>query len=108
MDKGITNACSARNAKTGSLRLVFVRLLGTCMLAVLCATPQGAAAERVEEGEWTFIGMFGYDFTLIRLPSTVTLGVRGFGQDYKDGSGSSKFAWDVTQWGPILSLAMHF
>jgi len=57
---------------------------------------------------WNFIGMFGYDFNLIRLPSTVTFGVRGFGQDYDNGIGKARFAWDVAQWGPMFGLAMHF
>ena len=57
---------------------------------------------------WNFVGMFGYDFHIKRLPCAVTLGVRGFGQDYESGSGASLFKWDVTQWGPILGFAMFF
>jgi hypothetical protein len=52
--------------------------------------------------------MFGYDFHIGSLSSRVFLGARALYQDYEDGSGSQKFAWDVTQFGPVLGLALRF
>jgi len=53
---------------------------------------------------WQGVGMFGYDFSMFKIPSTVTFGGRALYQDYSDDG----FTWDVTQYGPVLGLAMHF
>ncbi len=53
---------------------------------------------------WQGVGMFGYDFTMFKVPSTVTLGGRALYQDYSSGG----FKWDVTQYGPVLGLGLHF
>ena len=56
MKKRITNRCCAKTTKTGSIGRVFVRLVGTFAFGVLCATPQGAAAENADQdGQWTFM-----------------------------------------------------
>jgi hypothetical protein len=57
---------------------------------------------------WNLAGMFGYDFHIGSLSSRVFLGARALYQDFEDGSGSQKFAWDVTQFGPLLGLALRF
>ena len=54
------------------------------------------------------IGLLGYDFHIGSMPSTVILGGRALSQDYEDGSGSSKFRWDVIQYGPVLALELKF
>jgi hypothetical protein len=53
---------------------------------------------------WNLVGYFGYDFHIGSVSSMAVLGARGFYQDYSDGS----FAWDVTQYGPLLGLALRF
>jgi len=57
---------------------------------------------------WNVAGMLGYDFKLLGVDSTVLLGARALSQDYSTGAGSTKFAWDVTQYGPLLALALRF
>lgn len=53
---------------------------------------------------WQGVGMFGYDFTMFKIPSTAMLGGRALYQDYS----SDGFKWDVTQYGPVLGLGLHF
>ncbi|MDJ0848908.1 MAG: hypothetical protein QNK04_11060 [Myxococcota bacterium] len=53
---------------------------------------------------WQAIGALGYDFTLWRAAATVALGAQALSQDFEDGG----FRWDVTQYGPLLTLGFRF
>jgi len=58
---------------------------------------------------WQAAGMVGYRFGLFGENNARFLaGYRALYQDYKDGSGSNKFEWDMTLYGPILGLALDF
>jgi hypothetical protein len=57
---------------------------------------------------WNVAGMFGYDFRIRSVDTTVLLGMRALSQDFTDGSGSNRFKWDVIQYGPLLALAFRF
>jgi len=58
---------------------------------------------------WSTSGLIGYQFNLFGEDNArVFAGYRALSQDYTDGSGSSKFEWDVTLHGPILGLAIRF
>lgn len=57
---------------------------------------------------WKLMGLFGYDFHIGSVPSTFVFGYGAMYQDFESGSGPDKFAWDVTQHGPLLGLALHF
>ena len=57
---------------------------------------------------WKLAGLFGYDFHIGSVPSTFVFGYGAMYQDFESGSGPDKFAWDVTQYGPLLGLALHF
>lgn len=57
---------------------------------------------------WNVAGMFGYDFKIRGVDSTVILGARALSQNYTDGSGSDRFTWDVIQYGPLLGLTLAF
>jgi hypothetical protein len=53
---------------------------------------------------WQALAMVGYNFKLFKTDSAVTLGYRALYQDFETGSGTSKYAWNVTQHGPIIGL----
>ena len=57
---------------------------------------------------WKLMGLFGYDFHIGSVPSTFVFGYGAMYQDFESGSGPDKFAWDVTQYGPLFGLALHF
>lgn len=57
---------------------------------------------------WSTTGVLGYDFHLGRMPATLYVGYRAIGWDYSDGSGTSKFTWDITEHGPLLGLSIRF
>lgn len=57
---------------------------------------------------WSTTGVFGYEFELFDHPATVYLGYRALGQDYTQGSGNDRLAWDVVQHGPLLGLSLQF
>lgn len=57
---------------------------------------------------WSTTAVFGYDFSLFGLPSTVLAGYRAVGWDYTDGSGNSEFKFDIVQHGPLLGLSVRF
>ncbi len=54
---------------------------------------------------WTFSSLLGYRFT----PNfTLWGGYRFRNLDYEDGSGSDKFVYEGTTYGPIMGLAFRF
>jgi hypothetical protein len=55
---------------------------------------------------WNAFGAFGYDFHICGVASTVLLGARALYQDFEDDGGV--FRWDVTQYGPLIGLALRF
>ena len=57
---------------------------------------------------WKLSGLFGYNFHIGSLPSTFVFGYAALYQDFETGSGPDKFAWDITQHGPLLGLTLHF
>ncbi len=57
---------------------------------------------------WQVIALVGYDFQMLGLESTFFFGYRALGEDYTDGEGTDRYAWDTVMHGPILGLAMRF
>jgi hypothetical protein len=58
---------------------------------------------------WQATGVLGYNFRILGDDNArVYLGYRAMSWDYKKGSGSNKFEWDVTVHGPVLCLSYHF
>ncbi len=58
---------------------------------------------------WQATGAVGYNFRFIGDDNArIYFGYRAMGWDYKKGSGSNKFEWDVTVHGPLLALSYHF
>ncbi len=57
---------------------------------------------------WNVAGLLFYDFDLLGRDASVVAGYRALYQDYEDGSGANKFAYDVTQHGPILGMVIRF
>jgi hypothetical protein len=59
---------------------------------------------------WHAYGGFGYRFRLFSKQNNarVVAGYRALYQDYSDGSGDDKFAWDVMVYGPTLGLIIAF
>ncbi|MBP1749859.1 MAG: hypothetical protein H6Q52_2398 [Deltaproteobacteria bacterium] len=54
---------------------------------------------------WNAYGLFGYTFT----PSiSAYLGYRALAVNYESGSGSSKFKYDVTMYGPVMGMGFRF
>jgi hypothetical protein len=59
--------------------------------------------------QWAATALLGYSFHFFGdHESQFYFGYRIIDQDYEDGSGINKFAWDATLKGPVLGLAMHF
>ena len=59
--------------------------------------------------QWAATALFGYSFHFFgEHDSQFYFGYRVIDQDYEDGSGADRFAWDTTLKGPVLGLAMHF
>ena len=54
---------------------------------------------------WNVAGLLLYDFDLFGKDASVVAGYRVLDQDFEDGSGANKFAYDVTTHGPILGAA---
>lgn len=58
---------------------------------------------------WSAFGLIGFRFGLFGEDNArVFAGYRALSQDYTDGSGSDKFQWDVTLYGPVLGLYAQF
>lgn len=57
---------------------------------------------------WNLVGFLGYDFAVGNAMSTVALGARALYQDFENGSGSKRFRWDVTQYGPVFAWSFRF
>lgn len=57
---------------------------------------------------WNLAGFLGYDFRLFGTPSTVFVGARALYQDYTTGSGTKRFTWDATGYGPIVGMGFSF
>jgi hypothetical protein len=57
---------------------------------------------------WNVVGALGYEWRFETCQVEAFLGVRALDQDYGQGSGTGRFEWDVTQYGPVLGLAFHF
>jgi hypothetical protein len=61
------------------------------------------------EFSWQAAGLVGYRFSLLGQDNAKMLaGYRALCQDYKSGSGSNEFEWDMTMHGPVLGLALVF
>jgi hypothetical protein len=54
---------------------------------------------------WNTEGLLIYDLSRY---FSLKLGYRAMGVDYESGSGSSKFKYDVTYYGPVLGLVVKF
>ncbi len=57
---------------------------------------------------WNVAGLLFYDFDLFGKDASVIAGYRALYQDFEDGSGANKFAYDVTTHGPILGMVIRF
>ncbi len=57
---------------------------------------------------WNVAGLLFYDFDLYGRDASVIAGYRALYQDFEDGSGANKFAYDVTTQGPILGMVIRF
>ena len=57
---------------------------------------------------WQAVGLIGYRVNFFGRDATVAGGYRALYQDFEDGSGASKFAWDMTLHGPVLGLNIRF
>jgi hypothetical protein len=57
---------------------------------------------------WTLRAGFGYHFVMFDIPTTAYLGYAALGTDYTEGSGLSRFEWNVVMHGPVLGLTLSF
>ena len=57
---------------------------------------------------WNVAGLLFYDFDLFGKDASVVAGYRVLDQDFEDGSGANKFAYDVTTHGPVLGMVIRF
>ncbi len=55
---------------------------------------------------WHVLALVGYNFKLFKADGAALLGYRALYQDFETGSGTDKYAWDVTQHGPIIGLSI--
>lgn len=60
------------------------------------------------DSSWNAQALFGYRFKMGDRDAILRFGYRALYQDYATGSGPNRFAWDVTQHGPVLGLAVRF
>lgn len=56
---------------------------------------------------WNVAGLLFYDFDLFGRDASVIAGYRALYQDFEDGSGANKFAYDVTTQGPVLGMVIR-
>lgn len=54
---------------------------------------------------WNAWAMLGYQW---QENKRLSFGFRGMYQDYEEGSGSNRFKWDETMYGPVLELEIAF
>lgn len=57
---------------------------------------------------WSALAGIGFNFEMFGLSSTAWLGYRALGQDYSDGSGETRFEWDMILHGPALAITVRF
>ena len=57
---------------------------------------------------WNVAGLLLYDFDFFGKDASFVAGYRALDQDFEDGSGANKFAYDVTTHGPVFGLAIRF
>ncbi len=57
---------------------------------------------------WNVIANLGYRFELFGAPAVALGGYRALYQDFEEGSGLNKFAWDIWVHGPIIALNVKF
>ena len=57
---------------------------------------------------WNVAGLLFYDFDLFGRDASVVAGYRVLDQDFEDGSGANKFAYDMTTHGPVLGMVIRF
>ncbi len=57
---------------------------------------------------WSLTAIAGYDFPLFGLPASFKFGIRAIDWNYTEGGGSSKFTWDVAEYGVILGFGIQF
>lgn len=57
---------------------------------------------------WNVIATLGYRFELFGAPAVALGGYRALYQDFEEGSGLNKFAWDIWVHGPIIALNVKF
>lgn len=60
------------------------------------------------EFTWNLVGGVGYEWRPKLCRVEAILGARALYQDYQDGSGTGRFEWDITQYGPAIGLALRF
>ena len=54
------------------------------------------------------IGSVDWDMTMFGNDATLLVGYRVLYQDYEDGSGANRFAYDVTTHDPIIGMKFWF
>ena len=57
---------------------------------------------------WNLMGGIGRTWQFDRVELEGFLGARALSHDFSEGGGTSRFAWNVTQYGPILGLGFRF
>ncbi len=57
---------------------------------------------------WNVAGLLLYDFDLFGRDASFVAGYRVLDQDFEDGSGANKFAYEITTHGPVFGLAIRF
>lgn len=53
-------------------------------------------------------GSIGWDITVFGNDATLRVGYRVLYQNYEDGSGANRFAYDITTHGPIIGMNFRF
>ncbi len=57
---------------------------------------------------YNLVGTVGWDMTVFGNDATLIAGYRILYQDYEDGSGANRFAYDITTHGPIIGMNFRF
>jgi hypothetical protein len=60
------------------------------------------------EFTWSATALVALDFRLFGAAASVELGYRALASDYIEGSGSTRFEWDVVQHGALLGFSLRF
>ena len=57
---------------------------------------------------YNLVGTVGWDMTVFGNDATLHAGYRVLYQDYEDGSGADRFAYDITTHGPMIGMNFRF